>query len=60
MATKPKAPTHMLGANRKELARRQEKCDASFEQSRDIPEDSGEGQMKVAHPRYNLPNPTRG
>jgi hypothetical protein len=40
------------------IARRQQKRDANFAQSRDIPEDRGERQMMAAHPRCALPNPT--
>lgn len=39
-------PSHKLGANRKELARKPRKHDANFSQSRDIREDRGERQIK--------------
>lgn len=60
MATKILRAAHKLGANRKELARRQPKRDANFAQSRDIREDRGERQMKTARARQTLPHLVRG
>ncbi|MBI3418399.1 MAG: hypothetical protein HY043_24175 [Verrucomicrobia bacterium] len=47
MSTKLQRPTHKLGANRKETARKARKHDANFAQSRDIREDRGERQIKA-------------
>ena len=60
MASKPRTPTHKLGANRKEFARKQRKRDANFAQSRDIREDRGERQIKAARARQTLPHPRGG
>jgi hypothetical protein len=61
MATKSiRKPTHKLGANRKELARKSRIRDANFAQSCDIREDRGERQMKAARARQTLPHLTRG
>jgi hypothetical protein len=54
MATSSKQPTHKLGANRKELARKDRKRDANFAQSRDVREDRGERQAKAARTRQTL------
>ena len=56
MTSKPQKPTHKLGANRKELARKPRKHDANFAQSRDIREDRGERQMKAARARQTMPH----
>jgi hypothetical protein len=60
MTTRPRKPSHKLGANRKELARKGRKHDANFAQSRDIREDRGERQMKTARARQTFPHLTRG
>jgi hypothetical protein len=44
----PKEASHKLGANRKETARKPRKHDANFAQSRDLREDRGERQTKLA------------
>ena len=62
MANTPKKltkPSHKLGANRKELARKKRKRDPNFAQSRDIREDRGERQMKAARARQTLPHTQR-
>jgi hypothetical protein len=60
MTTKTQKAAHKLGANRKEVARKQRKHDANFAQSRDIREDRGERQMKAARARQTFPHLTRG
>lgn len=60
MTAQSKKPSHKLGANRKELARKTRKHDANFAQSRDIREDRGERQMKTVRARQTLPHLTRG
>ena len=60
MTTKLQKPTHKLGANRKEIARKARKHDPNFAQSRDIREDRGERQMKTARAQQTLPHLTRG
>jgi len=60
MTTKTQNPAHKLGANRKEVARKQRKHDVNFAQSRDIREDRGERQMKTARARQTFPHFTRG
>jgi hypothetical protein len=40
--------SHKLGPNRKELARKARKLDRNFSQSRDVREDRGERQIKMA------------
>lgn len=60
MTTKLEKPTHMLGANRNEFARKARKHDRNFAQSRDIREDRGARQMKAARARQTLPHLTRG
>ena len=60
MAAPTKKPAHKLGANRKELARKNRKHDANFAQSRDIREDRGERQMNTARARQTLPHLTQG
>jgi hypothetical protein len=51
MAEVPKKSSHKFGANRKEIARRFRKRDRNFSQSRDIREDRGERQIKMASRR---------
>jgi hypothetical protein len=46
---------HKKGANRKEAARKTPKLDPNFRQSRDIREDRGERQSKLANPERTLP-----
>ena len=58
MTTKLQKPTHKLGANRKEIARKPRKHDPNFAQSRDIREDRGERQMKAAQARQTMPHLT--
>ena len=58
--TQSPRPTHKLGANRKELARKPRQRDANFSQSRDIREDRGERQMKTVRARQTMAHLTRG
>ena len=50
-----KRRAHKRGANRNELARKPRKIDPNFKQSRDIREDRGERQIKMAGDRHTLP-----
>ena len=49
-------PSHKLGANRKEPAKRKRQKDHNFAQSRDIREDRGERQAKFVHNPMSIPN----
>lgn len=40
--------SHKLGSNRRDLARKARRRDANFKQSRDVREDRGERQSKLA------------
>ena len=60
MTTKLRKPSHKLGANRKELARKGRKHGTNFAQSRDIREDRGERQMKAARARQTFTHLARG
>jgi hypothetical protein len=60
MTTKLQKPTHKLGANRKELARKPRNHDPNFAQSRDIREDRGERQMKAVRAQQTLAHLDRG
>jgi hypothetical protein len=48
MANTPEKAPHKLGSNRKEFARKARKHDRNFAQSRDVCEDRGERQSKMA------------
>jgi hypothetical protein len=54
MNNKLQKPTHKLGANRKEIARKPRKRDSNFAQSRDIREDRGERQIKTGRSPQTL------
>jgi hypothetical protein len=45
---KPKSSTRKLGANSRDTARKPRPRDANFKQSRDVREDRGERQSKMA------------
>ncbi|MBI3414974.1 MAG: hypothetical protein HY043_06575 [Verrucomicrobia bacterium] len=47
-------PSHKLGANRNELARKTRRRDPNFAQSRDVREDRGQRQAQAARSRQTL------
>jgi hypothetical protein len=55
--TTKSAPTHKLGANRRELATRQRKLDKNFKQSKDVREDRGVRKLKTEPKRYEARTP---
>ena len=59
MNNKPPKPAHKLGANRKDPARKAQKQDPNFAQSKDIREDRVQRQMKSARARQTVAHPTR-